>query len=96
MVEILITHVTEHFSYEESVLEAIGYDGLEAHRIEHERLLSRSRQLKEAVADGETTLRELREFLVNGVVVAHLLKEDRRFFPLLEGLKSQEDAEPSS
>ena len=96
MVEILITHVTEHFSYEESVLEAIGYDRLEAHRIEHERLLSRSRQLKEAVADGETTLRELREFLVNGVVVAHLLKEDRRFFPLLEGLKSQEDAEPSS
>ena len=96
IVEILIAHVTEHFSYEESVLEAVGYDRLDAHKVEHERLLSRARQLKEAVACGESSLRELREFLVNVVVVAHLLKEDRQFFRVLEGQRSQEDAEPSA
>lgn len=84
IVEILIAHVTEHFAHEETVLEAAGYDGLKAHQTEHEKLLTMSRQLKTGVASGSTSLRELREFLVNTVVVGHLLKEDRRFFPLLE------------
>jgi diguanylate cyclase (GGDEF)-like protein/hemerythrin-like metal-binding protein len=94
IVEILIAHVAEHFSYEESVLEAIRYERLEAHRLEHERLLARSRQVKEALASGGAVLGELREFLVNKVVISHMLKEDRRFFPLLEQRLAEDDEQP--
>jgi hemerythrin len=84
LVDLLIGRVAEHFAYEESVLEATGYDEVALHRLEHDHLLLRARQLRDGMLAGGQSLGELREFLVNAVIIGHMLRDDRQFFPLFD------------
>ncbi len=84
VVELLLSRVAQHFQYEQAVLEAAGYDEYEHHRTEHDHLLLRARNVSDAVVSGHQSLGELREFLVNSVILGHLLKDDRRFFALFD------------
>ncbi|QDM00096.1 diguanylate cyclase [Rhodopseudomonas palustris] len=84
VVELLIARVAEHFAYEESVLEAIDYDERARHRMEHDHLLARARQVCDAMSAGGQSLGELREFLVNALIVGHMLRDDRQFFSLFD------------
>jgi hemerythrin len=94
VVELLLTRVAEHFQYEQAVLEASRYDECGLHRMEHDHLLIRARQVSEAVVSGQQSLGELRAFLVNSVILGHMLKDDRRFFPLFD--RPASSATPSS
>jgi diguanylate cyclase (GGDEF)-like protein/hemerythrin-like metal-binding protein len=81
-VETLMAHITVHFSYEEDVLNRLGYEESDHHRLAHATLLSQARELKASFVSGNGTIGALVEFLANKVVAQHLLIADRKFFPL--------------
>jgi diguanylate cyclase (GGDEF)-like protein/hemerythrin-like metal-binding protein len=90
IIEVFIIHLQDHFHYEEAVLAVNHYDALDDHKSEHQRLLEDARRMKDAAASAETSLADLREYLVNSVVVGHMLEHDRRFFPLFKGPEASE------
>ncbi len=77
-----LSHVEAHFSFEESLLEAKGYRGLEGHRRLHRELLDRAKGLRSAASEGGLSPARLIEFLARDVVSEHILKADRAFFRL--------------
>ena len=91
----LIASVVAHFSNEEAVLARCGYAGLEAHALQHQRLVTQARRLSERAATGDLSLGEVVSFVALDVVVSHLLHEDRKFFPLLKS-QSQLQKEAAS
>ncbi|NEW94433.1 diguanylate cyclase [Rhodopseudomonas sp. BR0M22] len=84
VVDLLIARVGDHFAYEEQILEGIGYFDLGRHRVEHDHLLLRARELRDGLLASDQSLGALREFLVNTVIIGHMLNHDQQFFPLLD------------
>lgn len=80
----LIEPVASHFANEEDILQQYRYAGLEDHRVKHERLMQRGRELCEHAARGVVDLSDLVFFLVHEVVSEHMLIEDKKYYPLLQ------------
>ena len=83
--ETLITHVVAHFTHEESILLANGFDNLTVHAQQHQVLVARARALHQqlqAASDENQAEAQLIKFLVSVLVAGHLLQTDREFFPL--------------
>ncbi len=78
----LLAHVTKHFADEEALLEKHGYENLEGHKRAHHALLARAAELQARAKAGMITFGHLVEFLGVDVVVNHLVKCDRQFYPL--------------
>ncbi|MFO1115641.1 MAG: diguanylate cyclase [Beijerinckiaceae bacterium] len=78
----LLTHITEHFAYEEQALAESGYEELDEHKTAHAALLRRAASLRLEVAAGQATFAELVAFLADKVVAQHLFTVDRKFYPL--------------
>ena len=81
----LLAHVVKHFADEEAMLLSHGYIDIEAHALAHKALVERALQLHNSVGGGSVTIGELVNFLANEVVAQHMLKVDRKFFPLFNG-----------
>jgi diguanylate cyclase (GGDEF)-like protein/hemerythrin-like metal-binding protein/PAS domain S-box-containing protein len=81
--ESLLQHISEHFDHEESLLAAVGYPQLAAHRIEHQRLLRQAATLHEAAVLNELPFAKLLEYVVQEVILNHMLKHDRMYFAYL-------------
>ncbi len=79
----MLAHVALHFRNEETVLAQHRYARFAEHQRAHAALLNRADELKVAVEVGDATLGDLVNFLVNDVIVFHLLKIDTDFYPLL-------------
>lgn len=90
----LLAHVAEHFRNEEETLRRYGYADLEQHAGLHRHLLECAAALRARFAQGDGDLAKLMDFLAQEVIVIHMLKQDRAFFPALGGEKGplQEDA----
>lgn len=84
----LLAHIAKHFADEEALLAEKQYRKLSWHRSAHSQLLADAEQLKAAIAVGEKSLDELRDFIAHEIIAQHLLKADREFFSLFR-------AEPS-
>ncbi len=82
--EKLMAQIVQHFADEEAVLARHGYKDLETHRRAHAQLMAEAEKLKALIACGKTTLGDLVEFLADTLVVRHMLKLDRDFFPLFK------------
>lgn len=82
--EKLLAQIVQHFADEEAVLARHGYKDLESHRRAHAQLIAEAERLKAFIACGKTTLGDLVEFLADTLVVRHMLKLDRDFFPLFK------------
>lgn len=82
--EDLIAHVQRHFSDEEAILEALGYPGLQQHKRHHQRLVTRAGRLHRRAASGEIRFSEIVEYLVQEVILGHMMSADREFYPLLK------------
>lgn len=89
----LIKSVTDHFRDEESILASFQWDGLEDHKAKHRKLLERADELRELDEAGELKLGEVVTFLAQEVVAKHMIREDKKFFPLLRKALNQEPAE---
>ena len=80
----LIDSAERHFANEESILARHGYTGLDDHACQHRALVEHARQLRRQAENGELSLGELVTFLSQELVVKHMLKEDRKFYPLFQ------------
>jgi diguanylate cyclase (GGDEF)-like protein/hemerythrin-like metal-binding protein/PAS domain S-box-containing protein len=78
----LIGHVTGHFAHEEDILQRRGYADLARHAGLHRHLVEHALDLRRQAETGSLEFGKLVEFLSRDVVVLHLLREDRAFYPL--------------
>jgi hemerythrin-like metal-binding protein len=85
--EELLAHVVQHFKDEEAILALNQYADLDAHVRAHKALVTRALQIHSEVLDGGVTIGELVSFLADEVVAQHMLKVDRKFFPLFNEIK---------
>lgn len=78
--EALLDHVVAHFADEEKILSDLGYPGVVSHSHLHRDLVQKSVELAERVKTGSCSASQLFDFLVNQVVVGHMIKADSVFF----------------
>ena len=78
----LLAHVVQHFADEETILARYHYIDLDDHAHDHKVLIEHAQILRDAALAGNVTIGELVSFLAEEVVAQHLLKTDRKFFPL--------------
>lgn len=89
----LVASAEAHFANEERVLFDCNYSDLEEHVLEHQNLMARAHVLRRKAIAGELTLGALVTFIVQDVVVKHMLTSDRKYYPSLKA--SQAPAESS-
>lgn len=78
--EALLEHVVAHFAHEEKILSELGYPDLAGHSVLHRDLVQKSLTLAARLRTGTGSATELFDFLVNQVVVGHMIKADSVFF----------------
>jgi len=83
----LLNHILEHFKYEESVLEMVKYKGLPQHRHVHNFLIEKGISIRKSIEDGSLDFTSAYVYIFDEIVVNHLLKEDVKFFPLINQKK---------
>ena len=84
MIKLFLEYAVNHFATEERILMEIEYDGLIAHIKKHEYLTNKAIYLKECYEKKELQPAAFLSFIIDEVVVAHLTKEDTKFFALLK------------
>jgi diguanylate cyclase (GGDEF)-like protein/hemerythrin-like metal-binding protein/PAS domain S-box-containing protein len=80
--ERLLAHVVRHFADEETILARHHYNDLDAHAHDHKVLIEHALKLRDSALAGGVTIGELVSFLADEVIAQHMLKIDRKFFPL--------------
>ena len=69
-------HVAEHFRDEERQLRETGFDGLDEHAAEHQRLLQQGLALARECNEGLTPADAIIRFIVHDLVMVHMLATD--------------------
>lgn len=80
----LIRHISEHFSYEEGVQKDIGYPQAESHAVMHRELTEKALKIQADCLDGKVKSASLISFLIDDVIILHILEEDVKFFPYIK------------
>ena len=91
-VDQLLSHVQQHFADEETLLQQMGYPDLVAHAKRHRELVLQATHLREEALAGRISTGDWIDFIANDVVVGHIIREDRKFFPLLALAARNENA----
>ncbi|HWR38460.1 MAG TPA: diguanylate cyclase [Patescibacteria group bacterium] len=73
--------IASHFFFEENVLVEIGYPNADKHKLLHWQLLSQAVKLKKDYLTGLLPAHSFISFIVDDLVVGHMVKEDKLFFP---------------
>ena len=81
--------VKKHFSYEESVLKNLKYINFKEHQNIHQDLLAKVANLKDKAVSGEIVFQDVFEFMFHDLILGHLVKEDVKFFPVIEASKNK-------
>ncbi|NCB73259.1 MAG: diguanylate cyclase [Clostridia bacterium] len=84
--ESLLSHISEHFSYEEQVQKDIGYPDAKSHAEKHKELTERAIQIKDDCLSGKIKMVSLISYIISDVINLHLLEEDTKFFPYIKKL----------
>ena len=82
--DLVLNLVANHFNYEEHFLEEIGYSEYENHRIIHKDLLKKAFLLKENFQNGDIKSSPFFSFIVDDIIVGHMLKDDFDYFKYLQ------------
>lgn len=80
----LLSHIANHFKSEESVLRSVKYPGLSEHSVLHTNLISEALRLKESYKEGQIKASAFFSFVLDVVLLGHMVDEDTRFFPYLK------------
>ncbi len=75
-----ITDLESHFSYEETVLEAIGYGSLVLHKLKHQEVVSSLRKILFDAQSYQAACKAIRHLKV--LIISHELLEDQEYWPL--------------
>lgn len=81
----LLAHVESHFKEEEAILRQVEYPSGLFHERFHQHLLLKGLQLKKMLAEGNVVKSDMIMFLMDEIIVGHLLTEDVKFVPWLRG-----------
>ena len=82
----IIESVKEHFNYEEEVLAKINYPDLYKHRHIHSDIVEKAMEIRENINNGVVDISKAFMFLFVEVITGHMLKEDIKFFSLINKL----------
>jgi len=85
----LIDHIKSHFAEEEQILSQCGYSGADEHAKIHANLLSEASIVHEKFLAGECDSSLTFNFIVNRIIVDHLLSTDILFFPYMKTFKHE-------
>nr|WP_295969958.1 diguanylate cyclase [uncultured Bacillus sp.] len=85
--EIVLNHIMKHFASEELILASIKYPGYKKHMRIHKSLVERAMQLKEAYLNGEFKASAFFSFIVDDIIIGHMLHADREYFPYIQNEK---------
>lgn len=80
---LLLEHVMKHLDYEDQVLIDVGYESYDKYSKIHKNLIGKAFQFKEAYVNGELNSSAFYSFIVDDVVVGHIIGEDVNFFPYI-------------
>lgn len=75
----ILREIEQHFATEEEALRRSGYGETSRHAKLHSELLAQARALVESLEDGSEPS-YFCDFLVFGLIVGHILGEDRKYF----------------
>ena len=78
--ECLLEHVVNHFAYEEKVIFEAGYPEHQQHAEIHKSILAHALRLKEDYLQERLASTAFLSFVVDEIIVGHMLKEDVLFF----------------
>jgi len=81
----LLEHVASHFKEEEAILKQVGYPAATFHERFHQHLLSKGLQVKKLMLEGHVVKSDMILFLMDEIIVGHLLTEDVKFVPWVRG-----------
>lgn len=81
LIEQFLVHVTDHFRFEEAILQSLSYPFLNTHRQVHTDLLEKAQALVQKYFGKRLEFADVLRFLVVEVVYEHLLHDDKKFFP---------------
>ena len=79
----LFKHITYHFDCEEQILDDVGYPRVGEHRAIHQKLLAKASNLTADYLSGEIKASAFFSFILDDVLMGHMLKEDSLFFPFV-------------
>jgi diguanylate cyclase (GGDEF)-like protein/hemerythrin-like metal-binding protein len=81
---LFINHMKKHFSYEEEVLKAANYPDTQKHAQIHEGLVEETLDFRNAYFKGEIKSTAFFSFIIDKVIIGHMLQDDVQAFPYLE------------
>jgi len=85
----LLADINQHFADEQKIFEDAGFPGARRHRAEHATLLAKGIELAEQCKAETLSVGDVFQFLVNDVVMTHMLGADREYFQYLSGVWGQ-------
>lgn len=82
--EKLIQDVKEHFEFEEGILRQYAFSDVEIHKKHHDELITKAQSLLQKSEDGYLLPIDVTHFILDDVLIKHLLKEDTQYFGLFK------------
>lgn len=79
----LLAHIQQHFDEEESILEKMGYRETAEHAMIHRQLIAKAVRLSVRFEENKLDFGEIFSFLANDIVIEHMIKTDKKYFPFL-------------
>jgi hemerythrin len=79
----LIAYVVEHFQSEEKAMQEKNYDGYQAHKAEHDKLVATCADLQKKFHAGEAEVNQETTAFVKSWLDDHIPKVDRAYEPAL-------------
>ena len=76
----LAAHIQQHFESEEQILRSLAYPAVDEHAAIHTTLIHQTKELGKQYKDGKLTSSAIFSFLLDKVIMGHLLMEDILFF----------------
>ena len=87
----LLDHIVQHFRDEERILGDAGYPDVAGHADIHAGLVAKARHLRESYLKGELRTSAFFSFIIDDVVMGHMLTEDTKFFPYVRKVVDSKD-----
>ena len=82
--EIFLEHIQEHFDCEEKLLQRVKYENIKEHSELHKELTKKTLRLKKYHENGELKRSDLFSFILDDVIIGHLVEQDVLFFPYIK------------
>ena len=85
--EVVLKTIIDHFNEEELILIDIGYPDSQKHAKIHQGLIEKALNLKKSYLNGELKLSAFFSFIVDDIIVGHMLDSDIDYFPYIHKIE---------